>query len=180
MAMDRFEEEALPHLSDIGALALHLTGDRDEAADLVQDTYYQALRYWDSYEQGTDCRAWLARVCRNHFFRSWRRRKQRYEGTVGAGRGRTRESLHPGRIADPSELTWTRIFEERLRNALGELPETYREPIRLRLFGELSYREIADLLGLPEGTVKSRLHRGRRRLAEELELHPSDREALTR
>lgn len=178
-AMDRFEEEALPHLSEIRALALRLTGDGDEAADLVQDTYYRAMRYWDGYQKGTNCRAWLARICRNQFLRSRELQRRRHEEAMKAHGTWTREALHPGPVADPAELTWSRIVRARVRDALEELPGTYQEPLRLRVFGEMRYREISDLLGVPEGTVKSRLHRGRRRLAAELEDQMPDRVART-
>jgi len=71
--MEAFEREALPHRAALEELAVHPTRDLDEADDLVQETYCKALRYWHTYRLGTNCRAWLFRLCRNEFVRGWRR-----------------------------------------------------------------------------------------------------------
>lgn len=150
----RFEEEAVPHLADVYRLARQMA-DAESAHDLAQETYLRAWRYFDSFERGTNCRAWLFRILHNVWADQFRR--QRFE------------ALDEESLAEPY-YDWEEEFlggelSEELEGALGRLPEVYRWAVLLADVSELSYREIAGVLGCPVGTVMSRVARGRRTLA---------------
>ena len=152
----RFEAEAVPHLADVYRLARQMS-DAQSAPDLTQETYLRAWRYFDSYERGTNCRAWLFRILHNVWADQWRRARLEVEEAEV-------ESL-----AEPS-YDWEEEFlggelSEELEGALARLPEVYRWAVLLADVSELSYREIASVMGCPVGTVMSRVGRGRRMLA---------------
>ena len=152
--LGRFEEEALPHLSDVYRLARQMS-DGQRAQDLTQETYLRAWRYYDSFERGTNCRAWLFRILHNVCADQFRQPEF--------------EDLDDVSLAEPY-YDWEEEFlseelSEELEEALGRLPEVYRWAVLLADVSELSYREIAEVLGCPVGTVMSRVGRGRRALA---------------
>ena len=152
--LGRFEAEAVPHLADVYRLARQMS-DAQRAPDLTQETYLRAWRYFDSFERGTNCRAWLFRILHNVWADQYRRPEFEDQGV---------ESL-----AEPS-YDWEEEFlgeelSEELEAALGQLPEVYRWAVLLADVSELSYREIAEVMGCPVGTVMSRVGRGRRTLA---------------
>lgn len=162
-----FEIEALPHLPALFGLALKLTGgDRAAAEDLVQDTLLKALRRWDTYEPGTNCRAWLMAILRNEFLSGCRRRKRR--GT-SLDFEDLDEWLHvEGQsLPDAEEALPVRLDDE-VADAVHGLPEHFRRPVVLCDLMGLSYAEVAEHLGVVTGTVKSRLYRGRRALRSRL------------
>lgn len=171
---DGFEEEALPHLDAVYGFALRLSGAPDEASDLVQETFLRAYRSWDQYTRGTRVRSWLFTICRNVFLRTRRRARRHHEILED---NVERDDTLPGPVnplwsstasADPEGEFFRSIVDEEILRAIDELPEDFRSVVLLSDVDGLSYQEIADLLDLPVGTVKSRLFRGRRRLQEAL------------
>ena len=163
-----FEREALPHLDALYGLALRLTGgDEARSEDLVQDAVLKAWRSWDRFETGTNCRAWLMTILRNTFINEFRRDKSRpnpveYEEVAERPPG---DSLFE---ADPEGQIFERIIDAEVINAIQALPDDFRVPVVLADIEGLAYQEIADLLEIPVGTVKSRLFRARKRLQEDL------------
>jgi len=146
---------ALPLLNDLHRLALALTGNRPRAEDLVQETYVRALRYFASY-QGGDAKAWMAAIMRNLHV-SERAQSPPME-----------DEEQIARLADtaptPEQAAMASDRARRLRGLIADLPEDQREILILRDFGDLSYAQIAETLGIPAGTVMSRLARARERL----------------
>jgi RNA polymerase sigma-70 factor (ECF subfamily) len=155
-----FEAEALPHADRLFRLAMWFERDRSEAEDLVQETMMQALRAFHRFQPGTNCRAWLTTILQNI------RRNRR--------RARGRSPL----VEDPDDrLAGTmpfvppvpqRLTDEDILGALSRIPERFQEVIVLCDVEEMTYKEIADALEIPLGTVMSRIHRGRALLASEL------------
>ncbi len=164
-----FKAEALVHLDAVYRYALALTRDRSEAEDLTQDTFLQALRHWDQFRPGTNARAWLFTICRNLFLRQ-RERRAREEPTETAALDGLAAATET--FAAPSDagraLFDTPELGDVIRRELDKLPLEYREVVELSDLQDQSYADIAQVLGLPLGTVKSRLFRGRRLLQEAL------------
>ncbi len=163
-----FESEALPHLDALLGLARRLTGgDEARSEDLVQDTVLKAWRSWDRFEVGTNCRAWLLTILRNTFINQYRRDMSRpaqvgfEEIAEGPGAG----TLYD---ADPEGRVFDRLVNEHVIRAIEELPDEFRVPVVLADIEGFGYQDVADTLGIPVGTVKSRLFRGRKRLQEQL------------
>ena len=170
-----FAEEALPHLDAVYRFAVRLTASADEAEDLVQETFLRAFRSWDQYSRGTNAKSWLFTICRNVFLRM-RERAQRHEeilavnaARVGAGSTPVANPMWSSvQGVDPEGEFFESIVDERIISAIEELPEEYRTAVVLSDIEGLPYAEIAALMEVPVGTVKSRLFRGRRRLQEVL------------
>jgi RNA polymerase sigma-70 factor (ECF subfamily) len=155
---EAFEAEALPHVDRLFRLALWLERDRQEAEDLVQDTMIQALQSFHRFQPGTNCRAWLVAILQH--VRS-NRRRARHRSPIAADEERL--AVTPFVPPIPEVLT-----DEDVLAALRRIPEFFQEVIVLCDVEELSYKEIAAALGIPIGTVMSRLHRGRALLRVEL------------
>jgi RNA polymerase sigma-70 factor (ECF subfamily) len=173
-----FAEEALPHLDAVYRFALGLTRAPDEAEDLVQETFLRALRSWEQYTPGTRAKSWLFTICRNLFLRG-RERERRHEQIVAASVPRSgpagTEAVNPlwasvGE-ADPEFEFFDHVVDARILEAIDSLPDEYRTAVVLSDVEGLSYGEIAALMDVPVGTVKSRLFRGRRRLQDLLYEH---------
>jgi RNA polymerase sigma-70 factor (ECF subfamily) len=169
-----FEAEALPHLDAVYRFALRLTGSPDQAQDLVQDTFLRAYRSWDQYTPGTQCKSWLFTICRNVFLRR-RERGQRHDEIVAenvARDGSAPEPMNPLWLSvahqDPEGEFFDSIVDETILEAIDRLPEEYRTAVVLSDVEGMSYDEIAELMEVPVGTVKSRLFRGRRKLQKML------------
>lgn len=169
-----FEDEALPHLDAVYRFALRLSGAPDQAEDLVQDTFLRAFRSWDQYTQGTAAKSWLFTICRNVFLRR-RERTQRHDRIVEENVGRDGpgpKPLNPVWVSamgvDPEGDFFASIVDDRIVQAIDELPEEYRTAVVLSDIEGLPYMEIAELMAVPVGTVKSRLFRGRRQLQQVL------------
>lgn len=169
---DDFHEAALAHLSGLLAVAMRLTKNPAEAEDLVQDTLVKALRARHQYEAGTNLKAWLLKILKNTFINRYRRgglersvlegpdSDPLADGWIGASTLRA--------MRDPEAQALRPVLEKEIARALDSMPEDFRLVVVLADVEELSYREIADMLGCPIGTVMSRLHRGRRLLKTEL------------
>ena len=170
-----FTEEAIPHLEAVFRFALRLTQGRTaEAEDLVQDTFLQAYRAWDTFTQGTNARAWLFTIARNRFLRGEERRGRRPELTeaeLDAGVESLAMSAVFGEIqtsTNPERAFFDSFVDEEVTRAIDALPAAFREVVVLSDVEGMSYPEMAEVLDVPVGTVKSRLFRGRRLLQQAL------------
>ena len=166
----RFEEEALALSDQVYRVARHLAGSREEADDLVQETYTRAFRSWRSYQPGTNLRAWLLRILTNlNIDRG--RRAQRTPPMQGLEANdyflydRLTES--DGGPSDEERVV-ERLSQDDIVAALASVPHDFRDVIVLDDIGDFSYQDAAQILDIPIGTVMSRLHRGRRVLKREL------------
>ncbi len=155
-----FEAEALPHATGLFRLAMWLERDQREAEDLVQETMTRALESFGRYEPGTNCRAWLVTILQH--VRSNRRRARGRAPVVSDSEERIAQTIA---IVPPIP---ERITDDEVLGALRALPEKFQEIVLLSDVEDLSYKEIADALQIPIGTVMSRLHRGRALLRVEL------------
>lgn len=153
-----FESEALPFHADLYRLAKWLLRNQAEAEDLVQETFVEALRSFHRFEQGTNCRAWLIKIM--YHLLSKRRRESNRLRVVGDVDEQIAETVAPAASGD--------LAGEEVLNALKRLPQHYQEVVILSDVEELNYKEIADALSIPIGTVMSRLSRGRSLLRSEL------------
>jgi RNA polymerase sigma-70 factor (ECF subfamily) len=174
LAKAGFAEEALPWLDAVYRFALRLTGgNRSEADDLTQETFLRAYRHWSTFERGTSARSWLFTIARNAFLRSRERQTRRPETletdldvaveALGAA-----EAYRDIAAADPERQFFDSFIDDEIKLAVEALPEEFREAVVLSDIEGLNYAEIAEVLGVPLGTVKSRLYRGRRQLERKL------------
>jgi RNA polymerase sigma-70 factor (ECF subfamily) len=162
-----FEAEALVHLDAVYRLALRLAGNTADAEDLVQETMLRAYRSWDRYTPGTNAKGWLLTILRNLFINEYRRRS-RHPETVNLDTVEPFAVFQNMRDEDPQASFFDRIVDEEVIRAVDALPEAFREAVTLSDVEGLSYEEIARVLEVPVGTVKSRLFRGRRMLQKKL------------
>src|SRR5689334_2534808 len=167
----RFEEEALALSDQVYRVARHLVGSREEAEDLMQETYARAFRSWKSFQPGTNLRAWLLRILTNlNIDRG--RRIQRSPDTQPLEEGdyflynKLEEATKEPNPAE--ERVIERLSQDDAVAALSEVPHDFRDVVVLVDIGDFSYNDAAQILDIPVGTVMSRLHRGRRILKREL------------
>jgi RNA polymerase sigma-70 factor (ECF subfamily) len=172
---DPFEEQTLEHLDALYAVSCRLTKAPLDAEDLVQDTLVKAMRAREQYEPGTNLKAWLFKILHNTFINKYRRgglerivlegpdADPLADGWVSAASMRA--------LRDPETQALRPLVQEEIHQALDELPEEFRLAVVLSDVEELSYKEIAEVMGCPVGTVMSRLHRGRRLLQKRLYDH---------
>jgi RNA polymerase sigma-70 factor, ECF subfamily len=167
-----FEDEALVHMDSLYAHALRLTRSQSDAEDLVQDTFVRALRFYDRFERGSNLKAWLLRIQFNGFVNKYRRNlKEHSVGEAMTHEPGTESTLGRGplrSLLDPQGTALAPIVAKEIQAALGQLPEEHRTVVILADVEELSYKEIAEVIGCPIGTVMSRLHRARKALKERL------------
>jgi RNA polymerase sigma-70 factor (ECF subfamily) len=166
-----FEKEALPHLPALYAAALRMTRHEKDAEDLVQDALVRAYRFFDTFEAGTNCKAWLFRILTNVFCNRYREREREHEilheaeaspanfeqFLAGADAGRDVETALLGHMVSGD-----------VEKALAALPTDFRMAVILADLEDFSYKEIADIMECPAGTVMSRLYRGRKMLQQAL------------
>jgi RNA polymerase sigma-70 factor (ECF subfamily) len=170
-----FQREALPWLDDVYRFALSLTRDATDAEDITQETFLRAYRSWHTFQLGSDCRRWLFTICRNAFLRS--REKYRLEVDLEDGDAEAIASvrLHQQMIEDGSDRLLARIdLAPALKEALRSLDEPFRSAVVLVDVDDQSYEAASEILGVPIGTVRSRLFRGRRYLQEKLRTYAAD------
>ena len=173
----RFEREALPWMDDVYRFARSMTRDEADADDLVQETYLRAYRAWHTFEPGSDCRRWLFTICRNVFLRTREREARRVDT---GGDDAVLETMAAVREASPfAQQNADAIFSRMdlvpaIRKALGTLPDAFRSAVVLVDVEGQSYDEAATVLGVPIGTVRSRLFRGRRLLQQQLLTYAKD------
>jgi RNA polymerase sigma-70 factor (ECF subfamily) len=173
VASDEFEAEALRHLDALYRTALRMTRSEADAEDLVQETYIRAFRFRDQFTLGTNMKAWLFRILTNTFINTYRRKTAQPEVTDLDGIDefslyrRMADDRAASTSPDPEAELINGIVDTEVTDALGELPEKFRTTVLLDVEG-FSYKEIAEMLGIPIGTVMSRLHRGRKFLQKRL------------
>jgi RNA polymerase sigma-70 factor (ECF subfamily) len=167
----RFEEEALALADQVYRVARRLVGSREEAEDLVQETYARAFRSWRSFSPGTNMRAWLLRILTNlNVDRG--RRIQRTPSTQPLEETdyylANKVASAAGEEALEQEVVVERLSQDSIVNALSEIPPQFRDVVVLVDIGDFTYADTAQILDIPIGTVMSRLHRGRRALKQQL------------
>lgn len=169
-----FEQTALVHLDFLYNLALKITRNEDDAQDLVQETFLRAYRFFDKYEPGTNCKAWLYRILKNTFINNYRKQHRRPNEVDFDSIEETQETQVTSnglKKSDPEETLLNSILKEDVRHAFEQLPPGYREALALSLVGGYSYREIADMMACPIGTIMSRIHRARKLMQGQLTQH---------
>jgi RNA polymerase sigma-70 factor (ECF subfamily) len=173
-ASSRFEQLLAPILGAAYGTALHMTRHKDDAEDLVQEAAVRAFRFFHTFEPGTNFKAWFFRILTNVYLSRYRQKQREpetvnledapelylYSHSVAAG-------LH-ARSTDPAALVLRQLDTEQVTAAIGALPEEFRTVCALYFMEQFAYQEIAEILDCPVGTVRSRLHRGRRALQREL------------
>ena len=172
-----FETEAYPHKDILYNFALRTTGDKDDAYDLLQETFMKAFRFWDKYEKGTNIRAWLFRIMKNSYINRYRK-ESREPGIVDYDDVENFYDLIRDDSTDSNDLQrrmFSNMLSDEVIEALQSLPEDFRTVVILCDIEEMTYDEISEFLNCPIGTVRSRLHRGRKMLEEKLHDYAKDR-----
>ena len=171
---ERFEELAMEHMPSLYTAALRMTRNTSDAEDLVQETYLKAYRAFHTFQEGTNLKAWLYRILTNTFINTYRAKKRRpdesnideLENLYLYRRLGGLEGATAGRSAEEEVLD--KFTESEVKEAIEVLPEQFRLAVLLGDVEGFSYKEIAEILEIPIGTVMSRLHRGRRALQKRL------------
>ncbi|MEY3169235.1 MAG: hypothetical protein RL421_478 [Actinomycetota bacterium] len=167
----RFERDALQYMNQLYAAAMRYTKNPEDAQDLVQDTYIKAYNSFHQFEPGTNLKAWLYRVLTTTFINTYRKDQRRPQTSDS--------ELEDWQIAEASshtsdqgksteDVVLENLPDSDIKNALAEIPEEFRMAVYLADVEGFSYKEIAEIVGVPAGTVMSRLHRGRKQLREKL------------
>ena len=167
----RFERDALAYTNQLYAAAMRYTKNPDDAKDLVQDTYLKAFASFHQFEEGTNLRAWLYRVLTTTFINTYRKGQRQpqiannelEDWQVAEAQSHTSDQ---GKSAEQEALE--NLPDSDIKRALHEIPEEFRIVVYLADVEGFSYKEIAEIVGAPAGTVMSRLHRGRKQLREKL------------
>ena len=173
---DIFNREFMPHINSMYNFAFRLTMDEDDANDLVQDTYLKAFRFISSFERGTNAKAWLFRILKNSFINDYRKRSkepskvdyQEVETTYNS-----EEAAEVDHTTDLRVETVQDMIGDEVANALNSLPVDFRTVIILCDIEGFTYEEMAKILDIPIGTVRSRLHRARNLLKDKLRTYAS-------
>lgn len=165
-----FEEEIIPHLDAMYNFALRLTSDPNDAEDLVQDTIVKAFRFFSSYEKGTNAKAWLFRILKNSYINNYRKKSKQPNQVDYDEVSSFYETIRADRTdtSDLEDRMFRELIDDDISNALEELPEDFRTVVLLCDVEGFTYEEIANMLDVPIGTIRSRLHRGRNLLKAEL------------
>lgn len=167
------EQELLPVIHPLYNFAYHLTGSREEAEDLVQETYLRAIKSIGRYQEGSNPKAWLFTILKNYFINEYRRRVNRPQEVDFEQVAETIREEENGSAQSPEYLTsdiesWEHLLSDEVLEALQKLKEEYRIVLIMADLEDFKYEEIAEMLEVPIGTVRSRLHRARLILGEAL------------
>ncbi|MBL7129368.1 MAG: sigma-70 family RNA polymerase sigma factor [Ignavibacteria bacterium] len=165
-----FEKEAMPYINLLQNYAYRMCGNRLDADDLVQETYLRAFRFFNKFEKGTNCKAWLFRIMKNLFINNYRK-SQKQPGQVDYSEIENFfESIKSKKVDsnDLQEKIFSHLLDDDLTNALNSLQDDFKTVVILCDLEGLSYEEIAEFVQCPIGTVRSRLHRGRKLLQQKL------------
>ncbi|MEM1218808.1 MAG: sigma-70 family RNA polymerase sigma factor [Bacteroidota bacterium] len=172
-----FNEEFLPQIDSLYNFAFHLTYNEDDANDLVQDTYLKAVRFIDKYDEGTNAKAWLFKILKNAFINNYRKKTKQptrvdYEEIVTYHD----EDDNPNYSSyqDLREEMFMHLMGDEVTNAINALPVDFRTVILLCDVEGFTYEEISKIINIPIGTVRSRLHRARNMLKEQLKTYAAN------
>ncbi|HSM92080.1 MAG TPA: sigma-70 family RNA polymerase sigma factor [Anaeromyxobacteraceae bacterium] len=183
LSREEFEAEALQHLDALYASALRFTRDARDAEDLVQDTFLRACRFLDRFEPGTNLKAWLFRILTNTFINRYRRTTRERSLVDGPERELVTDQFHSPEAAEkaenPERAMLDRLVSADVLAAIDAVPVDFRMVVILADIHDFSYKEIADILDVPVGTVMSRLFRGRRHLQRSLAGYAAEAGILT-
>lgn len=172
-----FEEEIVPHLDAMYNFALRLTSDPSDAEDLVQDTIVKAFRFFSSYEKGTNAKAWLFRILKNSYINNYRKQSKQPNQVDYDEVSEFYETIRADRTdtSDLEDKMFRELVDDDISQALEELPEDFRTVVLLCDVEGFTYEEIANMLDVPIGTIRSRLHRGRNLLKDQLKEYAEKR-----
>jgi RNA polymerase sigma-70 factor (ECF subfamily) len=169
---ERFERDVLPLLPSLYGAAMRMTRNRSDAEDLVQETYLRAYRGFAGFQEGTNLKAWLYRILTNSYINIYRKKQrepQIVDGPEDVDEWYLYDRLGGRSVEDSAETTvLDTIPDQAVKDAVESLPERFRLPVLLADVEGFSYKEIAEIMGTPIGTVMSRLHRGRKALEKAL------------
>ncbi len=165
-----FEQVAIPQRPFLYNYALHLTMDSEDAKDLVQDTYLKAYRFWDKFEKGTNIKGWLYQIMKNSYINLYRKktkepRKVEYDETKYNYTPFKKDAFD---LTSLMEKSYDQAFGDEVAGSLQSLPDIFKNVVLLCDVEDFTYAEIAKMTDCPVGTVRSRLHRGRKHLQREL------------
>lgn len=172
-----FEKEAIPHMNSLFNFALRMTGDSDDASDLVQETYLRAFRFFDKFEKGTNCKAWLFRIMKNTYINSYRKSSKEPEKVDYEEVENFYENVKPSSTDDAhlEREIFDNLLDDEISKSISDLPEDFRTVVILADIEGYTYEEIADFIDCPVGTVRSRLHRARKMLYATLYNYAEDK-----
>ena len=180
-AREDFTNDAMQYAPQLFATALRMTRNRADAEDLVQETFLKGWRAFDSYQQGTNLRAWLFRIMTNTFINKYNSQQRRPQETElddveELFLFRRMGAFDQSKMNQSAEDQMLELFtDEEVKNAIESLPETFRIPVLLSDVEGFSYKEIAEMIEVPIGTVMSRLHRGRKAMQKMLYEYAKER-----
>ena len=177
-----FQREAVPHMNAVFNFALRMTGDEDDAHDLVQETYLKAFRFFDKFEKGTNCKAWLFRILKNSYINDYRKavkepNKVDYEDVQNFYENVKSDEIDSKHYEQDA---FSNLLDDEITKVLSALPEDFRTAIILSDIEGFTYEEIADFVDIPVGTVRSRLHRARKMLYAQLYDYAKDKGYVNR
>ena len=184
-----FEDVAMEHLDSLYNMAIRLVYNKEAAEDLVQETYLKAYRFFDTFQKGTNIKAWLFKILRNTFINKYRKMVNLPSEIFYEDVESVNSKLSYKQESDSAELTDTleskyndlgNLMEDDVKHAIDSLQIEYKEAILLSDVEELSYNDIAEITNVPIGTVKSRLNRGRKLLQKSLWEYAKDRGFIKR
>ena len=184
-----FEDIAMEHVDSLYSMAIRLVFNKEEAEDLVQETYLKAYRFFDTFQKGTNIKAWLFKILRNTFINKYRKAVNLpseifYEDVESVNSNLSyKQESDSGELTDTLESKYNELgnlMEDDVKHAIDSLPIEYKEAILLSDVEELSYNDIAEITNVPIGTVKSRLNRGRKLLQKSLWEYAKDRGFIKR
>ncbi len=170
-------EEIIPHLDALYNFGLKLTSEPNDAEDLVQDTIVKAYRFFSSYEKGTNAKAWLFRILKNSYINNYRKKSKKPQEVDYDEVATFYETIRAERTetSDLEDKMFRELIDDDISNALDEIPEDFRTVVLLCDVEDFTYEEIANMLDVPIGTIRSRLHRGRNLLKAQLMDYASKR-----